>query len=297
MELELVPHFRLQVPHVIGNSNSRVGVVRVSPSFGETFPVSSSRWKSLEVHRDDGQCIRHPAVSPSDNRGPHGLYFIRLQPTDEEYSELQRHNFGRYVAREAVLDEEYWTAAWLRAEAHWESMSYMRHVDAFKRKYAEQEFYALKRRCSGQDGNSLKCYCLVALIREDGSARRRTVIKSVVGTLDLSIRQFLHGEAYPGETSRRSGVLASQEPFDAHRYAYLANVTVAKYARRRGIASNMIYLAIDLAMSSGLKQLFVHVNSDNKAAQELYTKVGFQIVDAASATLSKNQRLLMAMEL
>ena len=26
-----------------------------------------------------------------------------------------------------------------------------------------QEFYTLKRRCSGHDGNSLKCFCLVAV--------------------------------------------------------------------------------------------------------------------------------------
>lgn len=26
-----------------------------------------------------------------------------------------------------------------------------------------QEFYALKRRCAGQDGNLLKCFCFVAV--------------------------------------------------------------------------------------------------------------------------------------
>ncbi|KNA05851.1 hypothetical protein SOVF_186440 isoform B [Spinacia oleracea] len=214
-----------------------------------------------------------------------------LQPSDKECDGLQRRHFGRFLAREAVLDEEYWTAAWLRAEAHWESVSYMRHIDAFKRKYAEQEFYALKRRCSGLDGNSLKCFCLVAVKREDKNARR-TVLNSVVGTLDLSIRQFLRGETYPGETKRSSGILASQGPFDAHKYAYIANVCVSKFARRKGIALNLLYLATDVAIASGLKQLYVHANLDNKAAQELYIKAGFKIVEAASSA-SEDQRLLM----
>ncbi|XP_027101116.2 GCN5-related N-acetyltransferase 6, chloroplastic-like isoform X2 [Coffea arabica] len=191
---------------------------------------------------------------------------------------------------------EWQTAAWLRAEAHWESVSYMRHVDTYKRKYAEQEFYALKRRCFGQEGNSLKCTCFVAVKKEEKNVRR-TVLNSVVGTLDLSIRQFVQGEAYPGEVKRVSPVLVSHDPFDAHKYAYIANVCVAKFARRQGIATNMLHLATEVATLAGTKQLFVHVNADNMPAQELYRKTGFKIVEAASSPLSKDQRLLMSMEL
>ncbi|GAB2286331.1 hypothetical protein Dimus_020748 [Dionaea muscipula] len=54
----------------------------------EMFPVSFSKWKSLEIHR-----IGHPVVSANDSS--------------------------------AALDEEFWTTSWLRVEAHWESMSYM----------------------------------------------------------------------------------------------------------------------------------------------------------------------------
>lgn len=50
---------------------------------------------------------------------------------------------------------------------------------------------------------------------------------------------------------RWSTVLASQEPFDAHKYAYIANVCVSKFARRQGIASNMLHLASDVAISKG----------------------------------------------
>lgn len=52
-----------------------------------------------------------------------------------------------------------------------------------------------------------------------------------------------------------SAVLAGQEPFDTRTYAYIANVCVAKFARRRGIALNMLYLAADVATMAG----FVHI--------------------------------------
>lgn len=270
--------------------------LRVLSMSREAFPASHSKWKTLDVHCDSSQSIWQSAVSRSESSKLPELSFNRLQLSDEECIGLQRRNFGMFVAREAVLDEEYWTAAWLRAEAHWESLSYMRHVDSYKRKYAEQEFYALKRRCTGQDGNSLKCFCFVAVKKEDKN-KRRTVLNSVVGTLDLSMRQFLQGETYPGEVKRLSTVFASQEPCDAHKYAYVANVCVSKFSRCQGIASNMLYLATDVANLSGMKQLFVHVNADNKPAQELYKKSGFKIVEAASSPLSKDQRLLMNMEL
>ncbi|KAK9280715.1 hypothetical protein L1049_014413 [Liquidambar formosana] len=104
----------------------------------------------------------------------------------------------------------------------------------------------------------------------------KNCLNSVVGTLDLSIRQYLRGETYPGEIKKMSAVLASQEPFDAHKYAYIANVCVSKFARRQGIASNMLYLARDVGTLMGMKQLFVHVNADNKPAKELYKKAGFK---------------------
>ncbi|KAK9670038.1 hypothetical protein RND81_13G172500 [Saponaria officinalis] len=301
MDIELqgtiLPHFKPEIPPFNKHNYINFSTFRIpSSSFGEGFPTTLARYKSLEVQCNNGQSVKYSAVSTNDNLKLPEFSFNRLQPSDQECDGLLKHHFGRYLAREAFLDEEYWTAAWLRAEAHWESVSYMRHVDVYKRKYAEQEFYALKRRCSGLDGNSLKCFCLVAVKREEKNVRR-TVLNSVVGTLDLSIRQFLQGETYPGEKKTSSVVLASQEPFGTHKYAYIANVCVSKFARRQRIASNLLHLATDVATSSGMKQLYVHVNSDNKAAQDLYSKTGFKIVEGASSTVSNDQRLLMLKEL
>ncbi|CAA0805909.1 Acyl-CoA N-acyltransferases (NAT) superfamily protein [Striga hermonthica] len=268
------------------DSVSVVGMFcRVANSSRESFPSQYYRWKNLEVHGNSDQSIRHLALSKSRGSKLPELSFDRQQLTDQECSGLRKRNFGRFVAREAILDEEYWTAAWLRAEAHWESLSYMRHADSYKRKYAEEEFYALKRRCFGQQGKSLNCFCFVAVKKEDKNVRR-TVLNSIVGTLDLSIRQFLQGEKYPGEIKRLPAVFSCQEPFGMHKYAYIANVCVAKFARRQGIASNMIYLATDVA-----------IIADNKPARDLYKKTGFEVVEAASCPMAKDQRILMSMEL
>nr|ADE77498.1 unknown [Picea sitchensis] len=42
----------------------------------------------------------------------------------------------------------------------------------------------------------------------------------------------------------------------SHRYGYVANVCVSKFARRQGIASNMLQLAVEVAKSSGVKDVF-----------------------------------------
>eukprot|EP00252_Welwitschia_mirabilis_P007199 TRINITY_DN1834_c0_g1_i6.p1 TRINITY_DN1834_c0_g1~~TRINITY_DN1834_c0_g1_i6.p1 ORF type:complete len:185 (-),score=26.70 TRINITY_DN1834_c0_g1_i6:423-977(-) len=178
----------------------------------------------------------------------------------------------------------------MRAESHYEAQPYDRFVDSHKRKFAEQEFNALKRRCFGRDGHSLKCFCIVAVKREEKSSRR-TVLNSVVGTLDLSIRQLLHGETFPGEHVKGCVYLSNKSGHS--RYGYVANVCVAKYARRQGIASNMLHLAIEIAGLSGVKDVYVHVNTDNKGAQQLYRNIGFKRVEEATSFLLKERKELL----
>lgn len=290
-----IPHFRVQQPILVfSNRIKKQDRLLVVDLFRENFPISYTRCRTLETHWDNTQSIRHPAVSSNDDSKQPELIFTRLQLGDEEYLGMQSRSFGNYIAREAVLNEEYWMAAWLRAEAHCEASSYKRHAETFKMKYADQEFKALKKRCSGQEGNLLQCFCLVAVKKKVKNVKR-TILKSIAGTMDLSIRQYLQGETYPGEVKKQSGVLASKQPLDAHKYAYVSNVVVAKYARRQGIASNMLCLAADIATSVGMKKLFVHVSADNKPAQELYIKRGLEFVTRDAS--SKEQQLLMCMEL
>ncbi|VVA99074.1 unnamed protein product [Arabis nemorensis] len=224
------------------------------------------------------QISKSSAIPQVDQLRPDGLRFDRLQPPEPESVHQDRLEFGRFVAREAMLDEEYWTAAWLRAESHWEDRGNERYVDNFKRKFAEQEFNAIKRRCIGQ-----KCSCIVAVKKEERHIKR-SVIKSVVGTLDLSIRFFLQGETFPGEKVK-SQLFCSINREGSSRYGYIANLCVAKSARRQGIACNMLRFAVESARLSGVEQVYVHVHRNNSVAQELYQKTGFEVKNLKFITL------------
>lgn len=221
----------------------------------------------------------HPA-EPSD------LRFNRLQPSIEESDCKYKRFFGCYVAREAIIDEEYWIATWLRAEDRYEDQSGDRHVESFKRKFASQEFHALKMRCSKQVGE--KYICFVAVKNDD---IKRTVLNSVVGTLVVCVRHPLHGEKFPTEPGKSPFHCRIYQP-DQPKFGYLTNVCVAKYARRQGIASNMLLLAIDAARLNGAENIYIHVHKDNLPARRLYDEIGFKMVDMDGACQSSDLNLL-----
>ncbi|GLJ39667.1 hypothetical protein SUGI_0810940 [Cryptomeria japonica] len=259
--------------------------------------ISKKRtWKCAIIRCSNSAPGVQDSTTPQvDTTGLSDLSFDRLQPTDQDCKTRYRKVFGNFVAREAILDEEYWTAAWLRAESHWEDQRHLRYVDSHKRQFAEQEFNALKRRCFGRDGHYLKCFCIVA-VKKEVKIKRRIVLNSIVGTLDLSIRQLLQGETFPGEQAGSSIYMSGSKSGCSHRYGYVANVCVAKFARRQGIGSNMLQLAIEIAKSSGLKDVFVHVNTNNKIAQQLYRNIGFKVVEAATSNSLGEQKQLLLLE-
>ncbi|XWS72259.1 hypothetical protein CRYUN_Cryun02cG0024600 [Craigia yunnanensis] len=192
--------------------------------------------------------------------------------SDQELSQDKRLEFGKFVAREAILDEEFWTAAWLRAESHWEDRPGDRYVDNFKRKFAEQEFNAIKRRYKGQHEQTYTC---VATVKKEERNVKRTVLKSVVGTLDFSVRHLLHGESFPGELEKH--LFCSINRTHLNKYVDVSNLCIAKSARRQSIASNMLYFVIESARSSGVELVYVHVHRNNGPALELYQKIGFEL--------------------
>ncbi|KAJ1298557.1 hypothetical protein BS78_01G462500 [Paspalum vaginatum] len=214
------------------------------------------------------------------------LRFNRLRPSIDESDCKYKRLFGCYIAREALIDEEYWIAAWLRAEDCYEDQSGNRYVESFKRKFASQEFHALKKRCSKHHGE--KYICFVA-VKNDGL--RRTVLNSVVGTLDVCVRHPLHGEKFPEEPGKSSLHCRIYQP-DQPKFGYLTNVCVAKYARRQGIASNMLLLAIDAARLNGAENIYIHVHKDNLPARRLYDQIGFKMVDHNGAPNSSDLCLL-----
>ncbi|KAF5748426.1 putative Acyl-CoA N-acyltransferases (NAT) superfamily protein [Tripterygium wilfordii] len=231
-----------------------------------------------------------PSLPQTESSIPHGLRFGRLQPSDEELNLPNKLEFGRFVARQAVLDEEMWTAAWLRAECHYEHRA-ERYVDNYKRKFADQEYHSIKRRNASQLGQ--KCTCIVT-VRKEVKNVKCNVIKSVVATVDLSIRFLLHGETFPGE--RRKAPIFCCINKEGQRYGHIANLCVAKWARRRGIAVNMLYFAIESAKLDGVEQVYVHVHRKNKPALELYERRGLEIVEMATSQLSEDQTYLLCLQ-
>ncbi|KAA8523320.1 hypothetical protein F0562_009743 [Nyssa sinensis] len=259
---------------------------RISSSWKMTMNSNSSQTRKTQEFSIDLQKVSIPQF---ETASPSHLQFDRLQPSEQELIQENRLEFGQFVAREVVLDEEFWTAAWLRAESQWENGTNGRYVDNYKRKFAEQEFNALKRRSKGKLGQ--KCTCIVTVKKEEGNVKH-TVLKSVVGTLDLSIRYLLHGETFPQERVK-APLLCSIKRAGKTPYGYIANLCVAKSARRQRIASNMLHFAIDSAKSNGAEQVFVHVYRNNIPAQELYQKMGFEMVEMASPQLSQEKTFLL----
>lgn len=250
---------------------------------------SFGNYTSKKNKKEELSIIPHLESSSSSS----DFRFDRLQPSDQELgTDRKRLEFGHYVARQAFLDEEFWTAAWLRAESHWENRANERYVDNFKRKFAHQEFNAIKRRSRGQIGQ--KCTCIVTVMKEVKNVKR-TVIKSVVGTLDLCIRYMLHGETFPGERVR-TPLFCSINRTDTNKYGYIANLCVIKSARRRGIARNMLHFAVESAKSESVEHVYVHVHRSNIPALELYQKMGFEIVEVASSQLVEDQTYLLCLK-
>nr|XP_043627272.1 uncharacterized protein LOC122598860 isoform X2 [Erigeron canadensis] len=255
--------------------------------FRDDHNVSFWKMNSNETNKVELSVLHLHENSDSQLQQPTTLQFDRLQPV---FVPDKKHEFGQFVARQAVLDEEYWTAAWLRAETHWEDRRNDRFADSHKRKFTEQEFHALKRQSETKLGQ--KSSCIVTVKKEHGH-EKHTVLKSVVGTLDVSIRPFLHGETFPGEIVKAPIFYNADRKEPKNQYGYIANLCVAKSARRQGIARNMLHFAMESAISDGAEQVYVHVHKNNLAAQELYQKIGFKVVDLASPQLSRDKMYLL----
>lgn len=57
--------------------------------------------------------LRLPAFSCPENESsrPLDLQFDRIQPSDQHLVDKKKFEFGQFVAREAMLDEEYWVGS------------------------------------------------------------------------------------------------------------------------------------------------------------------------------------------
>lgn len=249
------------------------------PNFSRRWRCGTAGYRRLNrasivrCARKGQECLEPKIKNFSSSK----VIFNRLQVSVEDEAKL-----GQFMVREARVYQEYWTAAWLRAESHWEDRESEGCAVNTRREFAQQEYNAMTRRYNANMGENCKC---VVMVQNGG----------VVGTLDLSIQHFRHGQTFPGELLKHPLVWLMERKASIW-YAYIANLCVAKSARRQGVATCMLQYAISTAKANGAQKVFVHVHRHNKPARDLYQKIGFQIVDGATLQLSEEQTYLLCFE-
>ncbi|KAF3326954.1 Acetyltransferase (GNAT) family [Carex littledalei] len=259
-------------------SKDSTGIRAISPilSSSSSIGVYASRNEGLVLSSSgtkESFAVRPMRPLVNNQTEKSDLQFDEIQPSHQDLSPALRRDFDHFTARVALIDVELWAAAWLRAETNYENQIDPRYVERFKLQYAQQQFKAMKK-WFGKKHYAQKRLCLVT-VKNDEKNCKRTAIQSVVGTLDVHVRHPLHGELYPGEGVNKPGICDIYRT-DQPQFGYISDVCVSKHARRQGIGRNMIYLAINVSFSHGVENVFIHVDRENFAAQNLYQQMGFK---------------------
>eukprot|EP00898_Chlorokybus_atmophyticus_P006573 jgi/Chlat1/6917/Chrsp52S06596 len=164
----------------------------------------------------------------------------------------------------------------LRARAFYEGQPYLRFVDSFIQRFAEQEARALTKRLKGTVSSIMRCTCFIAVQHVGAS-------EEIIGSVDVSLRRAPgHTRLRLLETLRRyrlsDDAYGGFSPPWALEYAYMANMCTAGSERRRGIASHLLKHALDEAALWGMPDLYAHVAVRNGAARALYEQHGFVVL-------------------
>lgn len=77
---------------------------------------NSEMKKKMKMKEELSVQISTPAIPKVETLSSNSLQFDRLQPSDQELVRENQFEFGQFVAREAVLDEEYWVChnCWIK---------------------------------------------------------------------------------------------------------------------------------------------------------------------------------------
>ncbi|XP_050383577.1 uncharacterized protein LOC126800287 [Argentina anserina] len=271
---------------------------RCSQKFDRATCVWSMKMESKNSHNRmieelSVELPKQPSLPHLDLSRDRPLQFNRGQPSNKDLDPDDMFEFGGYIARQAMCDEEYWTSAYVRAATRWEDRNNDKYVQSHIKKYTEQEFNEIKRRSNIQFG--YKCRCIVTMTK-DSKDVKRNVLQSMVGTVDLRTRYMMDGETFPEQLVKHSEFKDFKMTRE-NRYGYIANLCVIKPARCQGVGSNMLQFAIKQAKLDELERVYMHVDRKNKKAQGLYNKMGFQIVESASAQLEKDQLYLLYLKI
>jgi ribosomal protein S18 acetylase RimI-like enzyme len=86
--------------------------------------------------------------------------------------------------------------------------------------------------------------------------------KVVVGVIEISARSMLYN------------------PAPAKRYAYISNLAVDSDHRRLGIGAKLIRQCESIAKEWGFTDIYLHVMASNQDGQQLYLKLGFEVLSS-----------------
>jgi len=127
----------------------------------------------------------------------------------------------------------------------------------------------------------------------------------------LTRLEKLHHECFPHKPwsaadfndLKKSGcdIIGSENGFIVYRVvadeAEIITIGVSPAARRGGIASAMLEIAMRDAKKRGAKKMFLEVACDNTAARELYTRAGFTQVGVRPKYYDGVDAIMMARQL
>eukprot|EP00798_Chlamydomonas_sp_ICE-L_P028956 gene28956-32150_t len=170
--------------------------------------------------------------------------------------------YKRYFA-EMEDDHSRYVGSYKRQFAEKED-DHSRYVGSYKRQFAEKEVLSLKQRTSSRQlprtserGLPL-CECLVAVANTEGKP------PAVVGCVDLRLPKAITGQQPDGV------------PDADHEGCYILNVVVEEDLRGSGIGKVLMKAGMERAVEKwGSKNMYAHVEADNKVAYGLYCGCGF----------------------
>ncbi|XP_078434244.1 acyl-CoA N-acyltransferases (NAT) superfamily protein isoform X2 [Wolffia australiana] len=185
--------------------------------------------------------------------------------------------FGWRVRRMTKVSEEVREVARIQAEAFHEPSALF---DDFLFQFFEADvLQALIYRMKNSPPD--RYACLVAEPR-DSSNPESTSPQCLVGVVDVSIQRELD-------------VLKHLE--EVEEYLYVSGIAVLKSWRRRRVASALLRACDAQSIIWGCTHMVLHAYEDDKSAQELYKKAGYEVVSDdpwwVNPWLGKRRRVLM----
>ncbi|NJM96735.1 MAG: GNAT family N-acetyltransferase [Phormidesmis sp. RL_2_1] len=115
---------------------------------------------------------------------------------------------------------------------------------------------------------------------------------------------------HPTEQAQSSVVVGtaeiSQRPCEVWQWfppnrAYLSNLAIAPAHRRQGAAQQLLSACENIALDWGFDHIYLHVMSDNAAAQALYHRAGYRCCEVSNPIVSslgwRPQRLLLVKQI